>query len=53
MEKGFCLILKALFVGYFYNLDPDTEPGPWTLEADPEKPGRRKTWNKYRIKKYV
>ena len=24
-----------------------------TLDPDPEKAGPRKTWNKYRIKKYV
>ena len=38
MEKSFCLILKALFVGYFYNLNP----GPWTRtlkNLDVEKPG--------------
>ena len=49
--------------GYFYNLDPDPRPGPWTLDPDPknldpenldhEKPGPWKTWNKYRIKNYV
>ena len=25
----------------------------WTRTPDPEKPGPSKTWNKYRIKKYV
>ena len=41
-----------------WTLDPD--PGPWTRtldqtlkNLDPEKPGTWKTWNKYRIKKYV
>ena len=43
MENGFCLILKAFFLGYFYNLDPDhgprsrtVDPGPWTLCPDPK-----------------
>ena len=48
-------------------MDPDLNPGPWTLDPDPdpEKPVLWKTWalknldpektgiNKYRIKKYV
>ena len=48
-----------------WTLDPD--PGPWSQTLDPgpgpwtrtlknldsEKPGPLKTWNKYRIKKYV
>ena len=45
------------FKGYFYNLDPDPGSGAWTLEPDPKNldPGPEpwKTWNKYRIKKYV
>ena len=38
MDTYFPYTLKH---GYFYNLDPDLGPGPWTLDPknlDPEKP---------------
>ena len=42
-----CFFQIVVFSGYFYNLDPDPEPGPWTgtlktwtlKNLDPEKPG--------------
>ena len=41
----------ATFKTWTRTLDPG--PGPRIPDADPEKPGPWKTWNKYRIKKYV